>query len=127
MLNPTRGILGIPYESKPAQAGINGNDRRDTPAAQITSSYRAGAVRAQKISIRQCANGDPGVTRTRNPLLRRQVLYPVELRGPAPVRGRGFVANGSIQYPGGLGDAGRDRPGDQCDQGILRSNRKLSE
>jgi hypothetical protein len=25
--------------------------------------------------------GDPGVTRTRNPLLRRQVLYPVELRG----------------------------------------------
>ena len=27
------------------------------------------------------ANGDPGVTRTRNILLRRQVLYPVELRG----------------------------------------------
>lgn len=26
-------------------------------------------------------NGDPGVTRTRNILLRRQVLYPVELRG----------------------------------------------
>ena len=25
--------------------------------------------------------GDPGVTRTRNILLRRQVLYPVELRG----------------------------------------------
>src|SRR5476651_136096 len=26
-------------------------------------------------------DGDPGVTRTRNILLRRQVLYPVELRG----------------------------------------------
>lgn len=31
--------------------------------------------------IKPRSNGDPGVTRTRNVLLRRQVLYPVELRG----------------------------------------------
>ena len=42
----------------------------------------------QKLNIK---NGTPDRNRTRNPRLRRSVLYPVELRALMPIRAKNFV------------------------------------
>ena len=39
----------------------------------------------KSVSLDRSIDGDPGVIRTRDPLLRRQMLYPTELRGLANI------------------------------------------
>src|SRR5512135_2730826 len=94
--------------------GAFGNDRQpESGRSRRSLSVFCQARTEVRRSLTKCSArerlGDPGVTRTRNILLRRQVLYPVELRG----RLRDSTATLSR--------------GRQWLHGVLRSARKLSE
>jgi hypothetical protein len=65
--------------------------RRGLPAAAgsqkswgASSSPQAKAWRAVNLVAGHWLNGAPGETRTPDPLLRRQTLYPTELRALSP-------------------------------------------